>query len=223
MRRIAVSFAFLIFASTASFAADMPIKAPPQAAPPVNAFNWTGWYLGIHGGGYWGDTSNDRTLPNVSASDGFFGVQGGYRYQFPNNVVVALQVSAPLWSSDQSKVILPGIINDAKFKGSVLAQGHLGYAFGRFMPFLTGGIGAAWIEGQETIGGVASNTVNVTHTLYTFGAGINFAITDHFTTGVRYNHLWTSHESYACGAFCTPPASIWFDADTFTAVLEYKF
>lgn len=221
MRRIVASVAFLIASSVVSFAADMPVKARP--APVVDTFNWTGWYIGVHGGGYWGTTSNDQALPNVSASNGFFGVQGGYRWQLPNNIVLGLQVSAPLWSSNQSKVIVAGVIDNAKFKGSILGQGQLGYAMGRWMPFVTAGVGAAWIEGQEVIGGVASNTVNATHTLATAGVGINYAITNHLTTGIRYNRLWTSHETYACGAFCVPPASIWFNADTVTAVLEYKF
>ena len=44
--------------SAPAFAADLPVKAP-RAAPPVVA-DWTGFYLGIHGGYGWGQTSVDE-------------------------------------------------------------------------------------------------------------------------------------------------------------------
>ncbi len=222
MRRIIASAALALVSSVA-FAADLPLKAPPAPPPPPPVFNWTGWYIGAHIGGYWGDTSNDQNLPNVSASNAFAGIQGGYRYQFPSNLVLGVQVSAPLWTSDESKTILPGVIDNARFKGSILGQGQLGLAMDRWLPFVTAGVGAVRVEGEEVIAGVSSATVANTHTMVTAGVGVNYAVTDHVTTGVRYNHLWTSHELYACGAFCTPPANIWFDADTVTGVLEYKF
>ena len=46
----------LLGVSTAS-AADLPVKAPPMAAPPV--WNWTGFYIGGNVGGAWNDTRDD--------------------------------------------------------------------------------------------------------------------------------------------------------------------
>ena len=40
-------------------AADLPVKAPPIVAP---APSWTGWYIGVNGGGAWGTV-------NPSAAD----------------------------------------------------------------------------------------------------------------------------------------------------------
>src|SRR5579864_4919441 len=123
MKKIISSAAILLLSSAVGFAADLPLKARPLAvpiAPPV--YNWTGWYVGVHVGGFWGDTSNNLGLPNVSASSAFAGVQGGYRYQFANNVVLGIQVSAPLWASDQNKAVTAAVINTATFKGSILGQ-----------------------------------------------------------------------------------------------------
>jgi outer membrane immunogenic protein len=47
MTRVLLAATLLLFAGSA-YAADMPLKAPP-AAPP--APTWTGWYIGINGGG----------------------------------------------------------------------------------------------------------------------------------------------------------------------------
>ena len=38
--------------TSAAIAADMPLKAP--AAPVVEAFSWTGFYVGLNAGGFWG-------------------------------------------------------------------------------------------------------------------------------------------------------------------------
>src|SRR4029077_1445267 len=132
------SVVFLILSPVAALSADLVLKtrpAPVMATLPI--FNWTGWYIGAHLGGYSGDTSNSNGLPNVSASNAFFGVQGGYRWQYTNNLVLGIQVSAPLWTDDQNKPIIAGVTNTAKFKGSILGQGQVGLAYGRWLPFVT--------------------------------------------------------------------------------------
>src|SRR5450631_411138 len=50
MRKLAIVAAALALSGSA-YAADMPLlKAPPMAAAP----SWTGWYIGVNGGGVWG-------------------------------------------------------------------------------------------------------------------------------------------------------------------------
>ena len=51
MKKIALAFAAIsmMFAGSAS-AADMAVKARP-APIPAPVFSWTGFYLGVHGGG----------------------------------------------------------------------------------------------------------------------------------------------------------------------------
>jgi outer membrane immunogenic protein len=81
-------------------AADMPVKAPPPMAPP--AFSWTGFYIGVNGGGAWGHSNLQTTTifdpagyfatsspgaigiagkQHIGTSDGTFGGQLGYNYQ----------------------------------------------------------------------------------------------------------------------------------------------
>lgn len=59
--------ASLGFAQAAS-AADMPTKAP--MAPVAAAINWTGFYVGIEGGGQW--ASSQWTRPSTAISTGNF-------------------------------------------------------------------------------------------------------------------------------------------------------
>jgi len=52
VNRWLVSAALIGLAAAPATAADLPTKAPPLAAEP--AWNWTGFYVGAHGGGVWG-------------------------------------------------------------------------------------------------------------------------------------------------------------------------
>ena len=58
-----VSSLAIIGAVHVAAAADLPARAPvPVKAPIVAAaYNWTGFYIGIHGGGAWLD-HNQRTV-----------------------------------------------------------------------------------------------------------------------------------------------------------------
>src|SRR5262249_34183960 len=52
------TFAAMMLGGSAQ-AADMPLKAPPVAAPVM--YNWTGFYIGAHIGGAWADRNgHDR-------------------------------------------------------------------------------------------------------------------------------------------------------------------
>jgi outer membrane immunogenic protein len=63
----ALTFIGLAFSAPA-FAADMSVKAPP--APVAPAFSWTGFYLGVEGGGAWG--GSDPTTTTVFSPTGYF-------------------------------------------------------------------------------------------------------------------------------------------------------
>ena len=56
----------ILVVSGAAQAADMPVKAQPA---PIAVPTWTGWYVGINGGGAWGTT--DPSVSNLGP-DSFF-------------------------------------------------------------------------------------------------------------------------------------------------------
>src|SRR3990172_5088830 len=58
----------------------MPAKAPMYMAP---AYNWTGFYIGVNGGGGWGrsDWSNAGGTADSNLSGGLVGGTIGYNYQ----------------------------------------------------------------------------------------------------------------------------------------------
>src|SRR4051794_32546520 len=54
MKRILLSAALISIAAVPALAADLPVKAPMAAPIVAPVFNWTGFYIGVDGGGTWG-------------------------------------------------------------------------------------------------------------------------------------------------------------------------
>jgi len=57
---------------------------PIYKAPPPAYFTWTGWYLGLNGGGGWGQTSHTATFGAVGApalTTGNFNTRAGWHYR----------------------------------------------------------------------------------------------------------------------------------------------
>jgi outer membrane immunogenic protein len=90
----------------AASAADMAVKAPVVA--PVPVYNWTGFYVGVHGGGSWTDGGSDfdpqfNGVTNIAAwnrspevfglshSGAVAGVHAGYNWQAAPMLVVGIE------------------------------------------------------------------------------------------------------------------------------------
>src|SRR6185369_6909619 len=79
-------FAALLGATVGTHAADLGVRYPVAPVAPaavyVAQYNWTGFYLGINGGGGWGN-SDWTTFAAVSnsPSGGMIGGTAGYNWQ----------------------------------------------------------------------------------------------------------------------------------------------
>ena len=75
---VVAGLGFLALAAMPASAADLPrgstYKAPAYAAQ----YNWTGFYLGINGGGGFGDSSWNGFAVSNSPSGGMIGGTAGY-------------------------------------------------------------------------------------------------------------------------------------------------
>lgn len=225
MKRLFLIIGLSVFSATAASAADIR-PAPMYKASPavVAAYNWTGFYLGVHAGHLSGHTDNDTLLlPNGTTDSWFAGVQGGYRHHFANNFVLGFQVSAPVVSEDTTYTVF-GNPNTVEMKYAVQGQVHVGYAFDRLLPYLSAGAGVARVEAFETIAGVQSDIVTNDHTLYSLGFGMKYGLTQNVQIGLSYNHVWTSRETYDCGpTICGIVGAFDLTGDAVTASLDYRF
>ena len=80
----------LLLGTTAAIAADLPMKAVP---PPVQIYDWTGFYIGVSAGGSLGGSDHvDRLLASATPSGynvkgGLVGGTIGYNWQMSNFVL----------------------------------------------------------------------------------------------------------------------------------------
>jgi outer membrane immunogenic protein len=192
--RIHIALATLLLTSTSALAADLAPAPVEPIVPVVTAYDWTGFYVGAHAGA---DFGRGKIGGQKFDSTGFLGgAHLGYNMEFEGRWVVGLEGDIDYSSFSKSKnvsVIDPvaGVEFDrrAKFKnewqGSVRAR--LGYAFDRFLPYLTGGV--AFGDEKISITGLGSNSD--TRVGWTAGGGLEYAVTDNWLVRgeVRYVDL----------------------------------
>ncbi len=197
-----------ILAIGAAAAADLPsFKAPPPPPPPI--FSWTGLHVGVSGayaGGSSGYNSNvsafgTATLPGAAfattssyGTSGYMvGMQSGADWQLANNVVVGYESEfdyADVRSSNGSAFGSPFVTRLNWFGAERL---RFGYAFGRFMPYITGGLayGQVRANGNEIVGGILFPTsASNWQAGWTVGAGLEYAVLNNVS--VKAEYLYTS-------------------------------
>lgn len=192
--RIALAIGISLLAMSTAHAADV---LEPVATP---SFSWSGVYVGVQGGFSWVDTS--ITFPNVPGVEGSpspnaftLGGQAGYRYQFDNSVVLGVEGDLYSYFNKEDAASLntnsSGESLTVKYGGSL--RGQVGYAFDRFLPYVTGGvafINYAGVGIQPFPGGPAfpGTGYSGTQAGWTVGAGLAYAFTDHFVANVDYRY-----------------------------------
>jgi outer membrane immunogenic protein len=190
-----------LFSINAAGAADLSRPAPVYKAPPmaVPAFSWTGFYLGLEGGGGWGrENYLDKTLgagtPISHKPDGgLFGGVAGFRYQ-TGQFVFGVEGTAA-WA-DINDTITSGAFTEAfKARSLYTATGQVGYAFGQALLYGKGGWAGASVKNfLSGAGGTASNTQN-DHG-WTVGAGLDYAVWQNVVLGVEYDHIDLGYNAY---------------------------
>jgi len=82
MKRFVVAgLGFLALAAMPASAADLPRGQPYKAPAYVTQYNWTGFYLGINGGGGFGDSNWNGFAVSNSPTGGMIGGTAGYNWQ----------------------------------------------------------------------------------------------------------------------------------------------
>ncbi|MFZ0609669.1 MAG: outer membrane protein [Xanthobacteraceae bacterium] len=206
----------------AASAADLarPVPAPyytkaPAFAPP---YSWTGFYLGINGGGAFGSSSWDST-GSRDISGGLVGGTLGYNYQFGQAVV---GVEGDIDWADINGTTSNACPGGCKTSDTWLStvRGRLGYAADRFMPYVTGGAAFGDIRAQAP----GLGQVGADRTGWTLGGGLEAALTTNWTAKVEY--LYVDLGSFNCGLNCgagLTTDNVSFHTNILRAGVNYKF
>jgi outer membrane immunogenic protein len=203
-----------------SGAADLPRRYNP-VVPPAPAFapayNWTGFYLGINGGGGWGHSAWTTTT-GFDVSGGMIGGTAGYNWQMGQWV---LGVEGDVdWTNFKGNTVV-GCPFGCQTSNSWLAtvRGRVGYAFDRFMPYVTGGVAFGDVRARTP--GFAG--LSDTNAGWTVGGGLEFAIYYNWTAKAEY--LYVDLGNANCGIACgvVAPNNVSFRSNILRAGLNYRF
>jgi outer membrane immunogenic protein len=169
IRSLLISSALTVVVAGAALAADLPStkEAPVFAPPPPPVFSWTGFYIGVNGGGGFDQVRYEDNDPGhllrgalrgvhddttqLTSGGGLAGGTIGFNYQFPtSNFVVGFEGDFD-WSNIRAQWSEGSTAPSGSFGegyGSRLnwlatARARIGYAFttpmGNVMPYITGG------------------------------------------------------------------------------------
>ena len=199
MRALAAGAIFAaVLIGTSASAADLPrYQGPPAVAP---AYNWSGLYLGMNGGGGWGH--RHQTYANGeeigSGWDGaLFGFQIGYNWQF-SNWIFGLELGSNAADISGSSPCPNSVFTCAmKVRSFGTLRGRAGWAFDNALLYVTGGYAAGTVRRQATnsVNG-DSLTQDDTHGGWTVGAGVDFGFTRNWIARVEYLHVDLGDATY---------------------------
>ena len=208
-----------------ALAADLPLKAPVAKA----VYDWTGFYVGGHfgyGDASFGPGSNPLPLEGIFFPHSPTGVIGGYQMGYnkalANHVVIGVEADATFMApTDQPALAAaPAPFNTTlDYVGTV--RGRIGYAFGPWLPYLTGGF--AWGHTQAEINDGSGAITGHYHSGWTAGAGLEFAVSGNWTAKAEYEYVDLSPQTYDFRDFGLPGVSVDPKIHLFKLGLNYRF
>jgi len=233
-----------------TFGSAQPVSANTAAIPghaTSGIYDWTGFYIGGHGGGAWASRSGsvnnggffDLTEQNMHGALG--GAQLGYNHQF-GHVVLGAELSGSWGKLDntnfcfQTSALSPGETASCRATQNWSTQflTRLGYAFddGRLLPYVVGGVAIAHMNlslSDSFLGNTVAWGTDRTLTGAVFGAGVQYALGNGYSFGLEY--LYTRYGSQDFSSITTfngIPFSVSADrsdltTQTLRAVVNYKF
>jgi len=174
-------------------AADLMTKAP-AAAP---AFNWNGYYGGMHAGIGGGSMYNASTCCTKLLQGGVVGLHVGRNWVVSGNILWGIE-------ADISAANIQGGTHDDPVSVDLMAsiRGRLGMTFDRTLVYITGGGGLLTGRAATSTGGKDKRITNFRGVV---GGGVEYALTNQFlvrTEGLVYlgSNGYTLDEPKTLGA-----------------------
>ena len=232
--------------SGAAIAADLPNAKTPLVAQ-LPTFTWTGFYVGLHGGGMYqggdlnlastGDTPLDAALnPHLGGTSFIGGALLGYNYQMGATVIglegdIGFGNAHSTVVSAKSNVALDVWYADNKLVEHI--NGHvrsrLGWANGPLLVY--GAVGLALSDGKVDVVGYCPPDIYYAHGSHqliglSLGAGVEYALTNNIILRGEYMYDDYGHRSVDVGS---GPPNYWQNREvklqnqTVRLAVSYKF
>lgn len=213
----------LALAASTAIAADMPGGRPmPRTPTYVPFFTWNGFYVGLNAGyafgqSEWTDKGTQATTGNFDVSGGMFGGTAGYNVQF-GGWVFGLEGDLG-WASVKGATTNCFTTCETKNEWLGTLRARSGYAFDRFLPYVTGGFAFGGVRGSV----LGFGSFSETQTGWSAGAGIEYAFVDNWTAKIEY--LYADLGKATCNAACSGgnPFDVNYTTSIVRGGINYKF
>ena len=195
---------------------------PPRAPTFVPFFTWNGMYVGLNAGYGFGHSNWTNTVTQTSTGDfningGLIGGTVGYNVQL-SSVVVGLEADLD-WSNIKGSSTA-GCAGACQTSNSWLGtlRGRLGYAFDRFLPYVTAGAAFGNVKGT-----FAASSFSDTNAGWTAGVGVEYAFVTNWSAKLEY--LYADLGKATCDVLCSAgvPFDVTFKTNIVRAGVNYRF
>jgi outer membrane immunogenic protein len=196
---------------TQANAADLAARPYTKALPMIAAvYDWSGFYIGINGGGGSSHNCWDLVVPAGiipqgchDSTGGTVGGQIGYRWQAAN-WVFGLEGQGN-WADFSGSNATPvggnpfgGLTDRSRIDSFGLITGQIGYAWNNVLVYVKGG-GAVVNDKYDALdpaaGGAVFASSDETRWGGTVGAGLEIGFAQNWSIGAEYNHIFLdSHD-----------------------------
>ena len=250
MKKFWLGATALVAISIAAPASAADLGRPYTKAPPmmVAMYDWSGFYIGLNGGGGWSHKCWDRTndegtllVPALAegchdATGGTVGGQIGYRWQ-ASSWVFGLEAQGN-WADfhgDNVSLLDPlGARNHSKIDAFGLFTGQIGYAWNNVLLYVKGGAAVTndKYTGIDIPTGLVFDSATETRWGGVVGVGLEYGFAPNWSFAVEYDHMFMGTRDisfYSTGAFGVPVGtfsgteSIRQDVDMVTVRVNYRW
>jgi outer membrane immunogenic protein len=208
-----------------AFAADVAIPAKPaRAAPTPEVYNWAGFYAGVDAGYVWGWSRWSDPLAGSSRAHSGGATLGGHLgYNWQRGALVFGLETDAAWANLDGN-FGSGIAFcatgpcETKQNWIGTTRGRIGYAFGYWMPYLTGGL--AYGDVHNTMPWGSASRINLG---WSAGAGIEVALRQNWSAKLEFLHLDLGTASFFDAATGASSVSAPIKDDLIRAGISYHW
>lgn len=162
-------------------------------------YDWSGPYLGIKGGGALdGDASQSGafgTSGNYDVDGFLIGIMSGYNLQM-DRLVIGIDSDysfAGIDGGTTANACGGGCSTDIDYFGT--SRLRIGYAFDRLLPYATGGLASALVDGS--VNGTGGNSK--LHFGFAVGGGLEYAFAQGWSARVEYLYVDLESKNHSYG------------------------
>jgi outer membrane immunogenic protein len=226
-------------------AADQSVARAPSYYPAYSAYyppgvNWTGFYVGLQGGGAFGNARWTDPFSGVGddpkAASAMGGGQIGVNWT-QDSWLLGAEADFTGMELDKTVTDRLGFSHHVRSTWMSLITGRLGYAVNRYVAYVKGG--AAFANERNTVsspfsGGFADSGMTTQYG-WTIGAGIEYALNPNWSARLEYDFVDLPSQNIvlvgcafpAPGRVCTglgsQPATLDYTIQKVVGAINYRF